>query len=682
MSESNKYNHLRDEKSLYLMQHNKNPVQWHPYGPEAIQKAKDENKPIFLSIGYSSCHWCHVMAEESFSDPSVANMLNEKFINIKVDREELPDIDQYYQLACQVMNGRGGWPLSAFLTPELKPYFVGTYFPKIAQEGIPSFTEVITNLAKAFHEEHETVTTNANQIVEALKQPPKVEHKVEFEGHYPNAASVLNALKQYQDSDHGGYGSEPKFPHFSFLEWAVEHTLEGMVPEEFVHHIIKSAESILFGGIYDHARGGVHRYAVDAAWQVPHFEKMLYDQAGFLKLFSKLSLIYPSPAVFDSLIQTLEYLKLEMLAEDGFFFSAQDADSEGEEGLYFTFTQDEFIDALVAQGEELVEKQADLLKWFNITQEGNFKNGLNVITLDEKYKEEFYKPEGWTLVRETRRALLKARKERIPPATDSKGIASWNFQLAAALLDCIQYTKIEAIQNAANDLLTNCLNQIHSTFLFQDENSRSRIKTTTTRGEHVPLFEDYVFFSEFCFRLYELTGQENFLTNGIDTLQFIYKEFYKDECFFTRAYSYSDTEEYENIHTPIFDSSYKSALGTYLGLLRKWSSVENDFREYLIEMDPFIQTLTHLSLQNPLAFGETLRALVYPDEAYRKIEVPLGWLKNRSLHPFLVNFSVRFALKYHQEDNDNWQICTLKECELKGSSLAEFKNVFTPQQEG
>jgi uncharacterized protein YyaL (SSP411 family) len=681
MPDSHKYNHLRDEPSSYLRQHNKNPVKWFPYGPTALQKAKDENKPIFLSIGYSSCHWCHVMSHESFEDQTTADFLNDNFINVKVDREELPDIDSYYQLACQVMNGRGGWPLSAFLTPDMKPYFIGTYFPKVGQEGIPSFTELIENLSKAYKEDNDTVVKNANQIIDTLKQPPKVEHKVEFEGHYPGAGSVLNALKNYQDDDFGGYGVEPKFPHFSFLEWATEHILEGMVAQEFGNHIIKSIELMFMGGIYDHARGGVHRYAIDKQWVVPHFEKMLYDQAGLLKLLSKASLIYPSPLVYDALIQTIDYLNTEMLSEENYFFSGQDADSEGIEGLYFTFSKDEFIEAVLQFDEKLTDKMETYLKWFSITEEGNFERNLNVINLNSEFKDDFYSPEGWNEVRQIRQALAEARKMRIPPATDNKGVASWNFQILSALLDVVQYCKVDAIQQAALELYAKVNEGVHKAFLYDDEKGRTRIKTTTTRGTHVPLFEDYVFFADYCFRSYEIFGDKNFLENAKGTLDFIFKDFHKGDIFYTRAISFSDTEEYENIHTPIFDQSYKSPLGNLISLCRKWATAIPEYKEHVQSMQKTMDNLTHLSLQNPLAFGETLRALVYPEEAYRKIEVPLTWLKNHSFQQFFTNFSTRFALSYHENENENWQICTTKECELQGSGIEEFGKVFSSPEE-
>lgn len=676
MSEKELFNHLRDEKSLYLSQHKSNPINWYPYGPIALEKAQSENKPIFLSIGYSACHWCHVMAKETFEDPKVAEFLNEHFISIKVDREELPDVDSYYQLACQVTNGRGGWPLNAFLTSDMKPYFVGTYFPIVGDKNIPGFMDLVTNLHKAYTDENDTVQTNANQVIEAITQPPKYEQKIEFEGHYPGAAAVMNALKNYQDNDWGGYGTEPKFTHYAFLEWAIEHMLEGMIPKEFGDHVVKTIEMMLMGGINDHARGGVHRYAVDQAWKVPHFEKMLYDQAGLLKLLSKASLLFPSPLVFDSIIQTLDYLKHEMLSEENFFFSGQDSDSEEVEGLYFTFSKEEFVESIIHFDAELEKDMDKILKWFDISEKGNFENNLNIIALNPQHKAEYFTPDGWTQMRKVRQALFTARKMRMPPMTDSKGVAGWNFQMATALLETIQYSKIEAIKNSAQDLFTTVHESLITTFMYTDEENKNRIHTTTTRTGHVPLFEDYIFFAEFSLKSYELYGEENFRLNGLEALKFTINEFYKDGFFFTRAIAYDDTEQYQNLHTSIFDQSYKAPLATMISLLRKWSLVDIDIKESLEKLESSIDSLTHLSLQNPLAFGETLRALVYPDEAYRKVEVPKAWIKQGRFQQFLINFSHRFALTYHEREDDKWQICTATECEVQGSGHDEFTSIF------
>jgi uncharacterized protein YyaL (SSP411 family) len=459
--------------------------------------------------------------------------------------------------------------------------------------------------------------------------------------------------------------------------------LEGMIPEENGKHIIHSIEQMLMGGLFDHARGGIHRYSVDKKWKVPHFEKMLYDQAGLLKLLAKTSLIYPSPLVFDSIIQTLDYLKAEMLSENGYFFSGQDADSEGVEGLYFTFTKDEFIDALISHDEDLSDQMSTILQWFDISEKGNFEKNLNVISLNPKFKEDFYSPEGWTVVRTVRQALAEARKMRVPPATDNKGVASWNFQMVTALVDVIQYCKVDTIALQARELLNEVITPIHQTFI-KTVDGKSKMISTTSREEHVPLFEDYVMFCEAQFRFYEISGNKGFRDTGVQTIEFILKEFVEDNKFYTRALGFSDSHLYKNIHAPIFDQGYKSALAVFIGLLRKWralDSTDNTGQERLDRVEAISEILTHLSLQNPLMFGETLRALAYPDEAYRDIKVPLEWLKKNIFSRYYPHFSVRFALNFVDESNENWSISTYKEVEISGTSLKEFEEIFDVKPE-
>lgn len=548
MSSTSNSNQLAEQKSAYLQQHKENPVNWLPYGKEALQKAKEQNKPILISIGYSTCHWCHVMAEESFQDSETASFLNDNFVAIKVDKEEMPDLDQYCQMVCQLMNGRGGWPLNAFFTSDMKPFFAGTYFPKVGQQNTPAFMDVLKSLAQAYEKDVETISKNSTQLIEAINAKPKAKEKVEYPGHFPAAASILNAVKSIADEKNGGYGKAPKFPQFPFFEFAVEQILEGMVPEEFGKHIILSIEKMLMGGMYDQARGGIHRYSVDETWLVPHFEKMLYDQAGLLRVLAKLSLIYPSPIVIDAQIQTLHYLQKEMLSDDNYFFSAQDADSEGVEGLYFTFTQDEFIDCVSKISEDFADRIDEILGWFRFSPQGNFDQGLNVVALNPDKKEEYLKPENWDIVRRVRGALLEERKLRIPPKTDNKGVASWNFMMVSALIDTVQYSKIEEPRAIASELLKKSVQGLLKTFLVHgEENERSRIKGSTTREETSELFEDFVSFAHSQLRLYEISGNETFKENGIQTLIHIKEAFTKDDCLYTRAVNSEQERGIDNI---------------------------------------------------------------------------------------------------------------------------------------
>ncbi|MFZ4714031.1 MAG: thioredoxin domain-containing protein [Bacteriovoracaceae bacterium] len=668
-------NRLNSEKSLYLKQHAQNPIHWWPYSEDAIKEAKAQNKLIFLSIGYSACHWCHVMAHESFEDQKTAEFLNDNYVCIKVDREEMPDVDQYYQKACQFFGRNGGWPLSVFLTPDMKPFFVGTYFPKETKQGMPSFMDVASQVNGAYKENSLELIKNGVQVKELVEAKPKIEGKVEFEGHFPHPQGIMQALAQYQDKENGGYGAAPRFPHFAFFEWTLEQLLEGHINQEQGNFLMDSLEKMMMGGIYDHLRGGIHRYSTDAKWLVPHFEKMLYDQSGMLKVLSKASIMYPTPLFFDAMIQTLDYLENEMLHEDGYFMSAQDADSEGQEGLYFTFSKEEFEETLMgSEDEQLMQNREKLLDWFAITDTPNFEHGLNVISLNYNLKNDFYGQDGWDLVRKAKQTLLENRKCRIPPATDNKGVASWNFMLVTALLDVIQYCRIEVIRNQATHLLNTCLDGIHKNFLVEKDNS-TVMRHTTTKNNTLSYFEDYAFFTEMQFRLYEMTGDKVFKQNVEDSIVFITKEFYKEGFFYTRAISSNNSEPYGNIAVAEFDASFKSPVATFLNTYRRFTMLEPQ-KYSMDQFQPAIEYLTHKTLQHPMAAGESLRALTYPQEAYRKIEIPSEWAKEAEFKSMMMNFSGRFVLSYHERGDHFWQICSAVACDMQGKTFEEFKNIF------
>lgn len=676
------FNRLKDEKSAYLKQHKDNPVHWWPWGPDAIQRAKDENKPIFLSIGYSSCHWCHVMGQESFGDQETADFLNENFICIKLDKEEHPDIDNYYQQACQLFTQSGGWPLSAFLLPDLRPYFVGTYFPKNKSEGTTSFTEIISELSRAYKDDKETVEENASKATEALANGFVPDDKVEFQGHFPPPNAVLDVLDKFKDEEHGGYGQAPKFPQFAFYEWALEQMLEGMIPQEQGQHIIKTLEHMLMGGIVDHARGGIHRYSTDNTWTVPHFEKMLYDQAGYLKVLSKLSLLYPSPLVFDAIFNTLEYLNVEMFDENKFFFSAQGADSEGIEGLYFTFTEEEFDDA-VNRAEtdelELASKLEDIKKWFGITKEGNFERGLNIVTLDHEHSKEFFTPENWEIVRAVKKSLLGERKMRIPPMTDNKGIASWNFMMISALTDVMQYCQVAPIKSAASQIFNQLVEGVYKTFLVTNDKGMT-LNHSTTKGQSLPYLEDYVFFAEAQCRIYELSGNAVFKQNFTDTLNFITDQFLDGDKLLTRAKKTNDLELYPNQSYSSFDQSFRSPVANFIGLVRRGATILKD-KDLLEAIRPLQERVIHEVLKNPAGSGEALRALTYPNEAYKVIKCPKAWLDREEFAGFISYFLPRFAFDYHEDQGEKWEICSIDQCELNGEGIENFIQTLRPAGE-
>ncbi len=671
-------NQLKEAKSLYLRQHAENPIHWFNYGEEALKKAKELNRPIFISIGYSTCHWCHVMAHESFEDEATANFLNEQFISIKVDREEFPDLDHYYQNASSITNGRGGWPLNVFLTPEGKPFFLGTYFPLKGKEGMPSFLEVTKHLVTLLKENPKMVEENADKLLEEISKPFKPEKKIEFQGHFPHPSAVMNALKNYADKENGGYGKAPKFPHFPFYEWACEQILEGMIPKEQGQHIVETIEKMLMGGMYDHLKGGIHRYSTDDKFLVPHFEKMLYDQAGVIKVLAKLSQFYPAPIVFDSLLQTLDYLKTEMLSDEGYFFSAQDADSEGVEGLYFTFSKEEFEQSFEDAPPEQRARIDKYLEYFNISEKGNFEHGLNVISLNPKFKNEIYSQDGWSEIRDIRRRLLEKRKERIPPATDRKGISGWNYHLLSALTDVVQYCSIDVIQNLAIELIQKTVEGCLSEFIRED-NGKHILRHVSTLDQGALYFEDYVAFAEAQMRLYEITGNETFRKNSFDSISFILENFMKDEALFVTATTKS-TQGIENLTSPMFDQSYRSASMTFIHLLSRVSVFLPELSPDVIFKEKF-KDLAQFVLLNPHGHGEGLRALTYPTQIFRKVEVPRTWLAQKEFLEIRSHFFSRFVMSYHEREDDKYEICTKDACEVNGDGLDHFKNLFHQKEE-
>ena len=323
-------NRLQNEKSEYLLQHKDNPVDWFPWGKEAFEKSKNEDKPIFLSIGYSACHWCHVMEEESFEDQETADFLNKNFVSIKVDREERPDVDSVYMTSVQIIAGHGGWPMSSFLTPEGKPFFAGTYFPKEGRHGIPSFIEVLKKITLLYATKRNDIEKSSSEITEILKKQFE-SNKEEIENDENTARLYIkNNLENDFDPINKGFGKAPKFPQPILHEFILEHYSKTK-DEDFLKISLETLDAIEKGGIHDQVGGGFHRYSVDEKWLVPHFEKMLYDNTSLAYLYLNAYRITKEEKYKGTVEKTLDYLSKEMFSESGGFYSAQDADSEGVE---------------------------------------------------------------------------------------------------------------------------------------------------------------------------------------------------------------------------------------------------------------------------------------------------------------------------------------------------------------
>ena len=426
-------NHLAGEKSPYLIQHAANPVDWYPWGEVAFAKAGKENKPILLSIGYSTCHWCHVMERESFENKEIAQYLNEHFVSIKVDREERPDVDKIYMTAYQAMyQGGGGWPLNMFLTPELKPFSGGTYFPPTDQPGRAGFLTVLKTMRSAWKEQGDEVINSADRIHASMQRVYEQTEAVEGQlGEQDLNRSVAKLISE-ADSVYGGWGGGPKFPQVSHLRFLLRHWHRtGDLKAR--DHVMLTCDQMMQGGIHDHLAGGFHRYAVDGQWLVPHFEKMLYDQAQMLDLYLDVWLVTKDRRYRDVAMGIADYVTREMQHDEGGFYSAQDAQSEGKEGKCFCWTLQQMTDLL--EGDELAVAK----RWFGVSAEGNFIDhsdpepllGLNVLHMAEP---------DWKLSSGEKKALQSAtekmresRSSRIPAATDRKVLADWNGMMIASL---------------------------------------------------------------------------------------------------------------------------------------------------------------------------------------------------------------------------------------------------------
>jgi len=451
-------NRLAGESSPYLRQHAHNPVDWYPWGDEAFEKARREEKPVFLSIGYSSCHWCHVMERESFENEEVARALNEHWVSVKVDREERPDVDDVYMTAVQLLSGRGGWPLSAFLLPDKRPFFAGTYFPPDDRHGRPGFLTVLGRLAAAWRERRADLESGAAEIAAEIAAASGLAAPGAPEGLSRARLGLLGAvLRRVFDAAHGGFGDAPKFPPHLALAWLLRRGAGGDAAALAMARA--TLDGMANGGIHDHLGGGFHRYSTDAEWLLPHFEKMLTDNAQLLGVYARAFALTGDETYGRVARSTGDYLLREMRGEEGGFFAGTDADSEGEEGKFFVWDPSQIRDLL---GES---DGSFFCEWYGVREGGNFseeasgrRTGANILHLSKKIPADI-EPQLAPL----RAALLSARAKRIPPALDDKRVAGWNalavsgLAIAGRILNEVRF--LGAARLGARFLLEDCRDQ-------------------------------------------------------------------------------------------------------------------------------------------------------------------------------------------------------------------------------
>ena len=586
-------NNLIHESSPYLLQHAHNPVNWYGWNDDALKKAKDENKPIFLSIGYSACHWCHVMAHESFENEDVAEFMNENFINIKVDREERPDIDDIYQKVCQIATGQGGWPLSLFLTPDQKPFYVGTYFPVLDSYGRPGFGSICRQLSQAWKEKPKDIEASAEKFTSALHKTEKVQ-TTKLERTILDEAAMN--LFQLGDASYGGFGSAPKFPNAANVSFLFRYAkLSGL--GKFNEFALKTLKKMANGGIFDQIGGGFSRYSTDAKWLVPHFEKMLYDNALIPVNYAEAYQITKDPFYLDVLKKTLDFVLREMTSPEGGFYSAYDADSEGIEGKYYVWKKSEI--------REILGSDTDLFcLYYDVTDGGNWEgnnilcNNLNISTVAFNFG--ISESEVSTILKSCSEKLLKIRSARIPPGLDDKVLVSWNSLMITAFAKGYRVTGDIRYLNAAKD----CISFIEQN-LFVNEKLLRTYKNGIAKIDGY--LEDYSYFINALLDVFEIEPDQKYLTLSIKLGHHLVEHFWDSEN--NNFFMTSDDHEKLIIRPKSnYDLSLPSgnSVSAFVMLRLYHLSQEPTFLEITTKI---MESQAQIAAENPFGFGYLLNTI-------------------------------------------------------------------------
>ena len=587
-------NNLIHETSPYLLQHAENPVNWYGWNDEALQKAKDENKPIFLSVGYSACHWCHVMAHESFENNDVAEFMNENFVNIKVDREERPDIDDIYQKACQITTGQGGWPLSVFLTPDQKPFYVGTYFPVLDSYGRPGFGSICRQLAQAWKEKPKDIEKSAESFIHALHKTEKITVPTKLEQTLLDEAAMN--LFQLGDPTYGGFGSAPKFPNAANISFLFRYAKMANLPK-FNEFALKTLNKMAKGGIFDQIGGGFHRYSTDTKWLVPHFEKMLYDNALMPVNYCEAYQITKDPFYLDVLQKTLDFVLREMTSSEGGFYSAYDADSEGVEGKFYVWTKQEI--------KEILGSDADIFcLYFDVTDGGNWEgnsilcNNLNPSTVAFNFG--ISEQKVHEIINSCSTKLLEVRSKRISPGLDDKVLVSWNSLMITAFAKGYRVTNDGRYLDAAK----NCISFIEKN-LFVDDNLLRTYKNGTAKINGY--LEDYSYFVNALLDVFEIEPNSKYLKLALKLGHHLIDHFWDSEnnSFFMTS---DDHEKLIIRPKSNYDLSLPSgnSVSSFVMLRLYHLSQEQSFLDISIKI---MESQAQIAAENPFGFGYLLNTL-------------------------------------------------------------------------
>ena len=635
-------NHLSSETSPYLLQHVNNPVDWYGWNDISLKKAKDENKPIFLSIGYSACHWCHVMAHESFENEDVAKFMNENFVNIKVDREERPDIDDIYQKVCQMATGQGGWPLSIFLTPDQKPFYVGTYFPVLDAYGRPGFGSICRQLSQAWKEKPKDIAKSAEkffdrlQKTETLTTPSKLERIILDE-------AAMN-LFQLGDSTYGGFGAAPKFPNAANISFLFHYAkLSGHA--KFTEFGLKTLKKMANGGIFDQIGGGFHRYSTDSKWLVPHFEKMLYDNALIPVNYAEAFQITKDPFYLDVMQKTLDFVLREMTSSEGGFYSAYDADSEGVEGKFYVWSK--------KQIKEILGENADIFcLFYDVTDGGNWEgnnilcNNLNLSTVAFNFG--ITEQRVQEILTSCSEKLLKVRSTRISPGLDDKILVSWNSLMITAFVKGYCVTNNENYLNAA----INCISFIENN-LFDNGKLLRTYKNGTAKIDGY--LEDYSYFINALLDVFEIKPDLKYLQLALKLGHHLVNHFWdsSNNSFFMT----SDTHEKLIIRPKSnYDLSLPSgnSVSSFVMLRLYHLSQEQKFLEITTKI---LESQAQMAAENPFGFGYLLNTLAIYLE--KPVEITIINTENSDICKLL--FETYLPNSFRVTIDDNYQLEKLSE---------------------
>ncbi|MGB3848324.1 MAG: thioredoxin domain-containing protein [Tunicatimonas sp.] len=678
-------NRLANEPSLYLKQHAHNPVDWYPWSEEALEKARQEDKLIIVSVGYSACHWCHVMERECFEDEAVAQQMNEHFVSIKVDREERPDVDQIYMEAVQMMGLQGGWPLNVFLTPDQKPFYGGTYFPK------EQWTQLLSNTAQAYQNNREELITSAEQFAQGLARPDTERYEMgsnnasfDPEQALRELPDIYRSFAKNFDTERGGMAKAPKFPMPSqwlflmrYCSMAELERTEEEVPDEGALQQLKlTVDRMANGGIYDQVGGGFARYSVDADWFAPHFEKMLYDNGQLMSVYAEAHALTQGVLYRRVVYEMFHFVRRELTSDEGGFYSALDADSEGEEGKFYTWTYDELKDALGYEADLVID-------YFEATEAGNWENGRNILhksesnnTFAQRYDLNMVALDG--LIADVKVKLREIRDQRVRPGLDDKIIASWNGLMLKGLADAYAITRIEdilklALQNAQFivDKLTYTSGETRALYRTYQE-GEARLNG---------YLDDYAFVIDALLGVYQVTFDEQWLEPVRQLTDHVMQHFWDEEegfFFYTDDSSQLIARKKEIFDNVIPSSNSAMARNLHrLGLLFDRADYSARAEAMLVKVIPLIKTdPSYLSnwacLYTEMATPTAEIAVVGPDAHATMLELNQQYYPNKLLVGTTTSSELPLLQNRDNEGDDvTIYVCYNKTCQLPATTTHE-----------